>query len=102
MVDYLSNALWTEDEIKFRKELQAFCNKEIAPIADELDKGPFPRELGVISLHPPQLHLQGLNIMLYLEIVQFHVHIPEQFLPILSQLFSVWIEGVDFPQARLL
>ena len=45
MVDYLSNALWTEDEIKFRKELQAFCNKEIAPIADELDKGPFPREL---------------------------------------------------------
>jgi len=45
MVDYLSNALWTEDEIKFRKELQAFCNKEIAPIADEIDKGPFPREL---------------------------------------------------------
>ncbi|MHA1137373.1 MAG: acyl-CoA dehydrogenase family protein [Candidatus Thorarchaeota archaeon] len=45
MVDYLSNALWTEDEIKFRKELQAFCNKEIAPTADEIDKGPFPREL---------------------------------------------------------
>ncbi|MGY5873123.1 MAG: acyl-CoA dehydrogenase family protein [Candidatus Thorarchaeota archaeon] len=45
MVDYLSNALWTEDEVKFRKELQAFCNKEIAPIADEIDKGPFPREL---------------------------------------------------------
>ncbi|MGY5858866.1 MAG: acyl-CoA dehydrogenase family protein [Candidatus Thorarchaeota archaeon] len=45
MVDYLSNALWTEDEIKFRKELQAFCNKEFAPIADEIDKGPFPREL---------------------------------------------------------
>ena len=45
MVDYLSNALWTEDEIKFRKELQAFCNKEIAPIADEIDKGPYPREL---------------------------------------------------------
>ncbi|MHA1864833.1 MAG: acyl-CoA dehydrogenase family protein [Candidatus Thorarchaeota archaeon] len=45
MVDYLSNALWTEDEIKFRKELQAFCNKELAPIADEIDKGPFPREL---------------------------------------------------------
>jgi len=45
MVDYLSNALWTEDEIKFRKELQTFCNKEIAPKADELDKGPFPREL---------------------------------------------------------
>ncbi|TFG31942.1 acyl-CoA dehydrogenase [Candidatus Thorarchaeota archaeon] len=45
MVDYLSNVLWTEDEIKFRKELQAFCNKEIAPIADEIDKGPYPREL---------------------------------------------------------
>ncbi len=45
MVDYLSNILWTEDEIKFRKELQAFCNKEIAPIADEIDKGPYPREL---------------------------------------------------------
>ncbi|MHA1614952.1 MAG: acyl-CoA dehydrogenase family protein [Candidatus Thorarchaeota archaeon] len=45
MVDYLSNALWTEEEVKFRKELQAFCNKEIAPIADEIDKGPFPREL---------------------------------------------------------
>ena len=45
MVKYLSNALWTEDEIKFREELQAFCNKEIAPIADEIDKGPYPREL---------------------------------------------------------
>ena len=45
MVDYLSNALWTEDEIKFRKEVQAFCNKEFAPIADEIDKGPYPREL---------------------------------------------------------
>ncbi len=45
MVDYLSNALWTEEEVKFRKELQTFCNKEIAPKADELDKGPFPREL---------------------------------------------------------
>ncbi|MCK4568028.1 MAG: acyl-CoA dehydrogenase family protein [Candidatus Thorarchaeota archaeon] len=45
MVDYLSNALWTEEEVKFRKELQTFCNKEIAPIADEIDKGPFPREL---------------------------------------------------------
>jgi alkylation response protein AidB-like acyl-CoA dehydrogenase len=45
MVDYLSNALWTEDEIAFRKEVQAFCNKEIAPIADEIDKGPYPREL---------------------------------------------------------
>ncbi len=45
MVDYLSNALWTEDEIKFRKEVQEFCNKELAPIADEIDKGPYPREL---------------------------------------------------------
>ena len=45
MVDYLSNALWTEDEIKFRKEVQDFCNKEIAPTADEIDKGPYPREL---------------------------------------------------------
>jgi alkylation response protein AidB-like acyl-CoA dehydrogenase len=45
MVDYLSNALWTEDEIKFRKDLQAFLNKEIAPVADEIDKGPYPREL---------------------------------------------------------
>ncbi len=45
MVDYLSNVLWTEEEVKFRKELQTFCNKEIAPTADEIDKGPFPREL---------------------------------------------------------
>ncbi len=45
MVDYLSNALWTEEEVKFRKELQTFCNKEIAPTADEIDKGPYPREL---------------------------------------------------------
>ena len=45
MVDYLSNALWTEDEIAFRRELQEFCAKEIAPIADEIDKGPYPRDL---------------------------------------------------------
>lgn len=45
MVEYLSNALWTEEEIEFRKEVQGFCFKEIAPIADELDKGPYPREL---------------------------------------------------------
>ncbi|TFG28385.1 acyl-CoA dehydrogenase [Candidatus Thorarchaeota archaeon] len=45
MVTYLSNALWTEDEIKFREEVQAFCSKEIGPIADEIDKGPYPREL---------------------------------------------------------
>ncbi len=45
MVDYLSNALWTDDEIAFRKEVQNFCAKEITPIADELDKGPYPREL---------------------------------------------------------
>ena len=45
MVDYLSDVLWTEDEIAFRKEVRAFCDKEIAPVADELDKGPYPREL---------------------------------------------------------
>ena len=45
MVEYLSNALWTEDEINFRREVRAFCDKEISPIADELDKGPYPREL---------------------------------------------------------
>ncbi len=45
MVDYLSDVFWTEDEIKFRKEVRAFCDKEIYPIADELDKGPYPRDL---------------------------------------------------------
>ncbi|MHA1943296.1 MAG: acyl-CoA dehydrogenase family protein [Candidatus Thorarchaeota archaeon] len=45
MVDYLSNTLWTKDEIAFRKEVHEFCTKEIAPIADEIDKGPYPREL---------------------------------------------------------
>ncbi|MHA1935231.1 MAG: acyl-CoA dehydrogenase family protein [Candidatus Thorarchaeota archaeon] len=45
MRDYLSEALWTEDEINFRKEVRAFCDKEIYPIADEIDKNPYPREL---------------------------------------------------------
>lgn len=45
MGDYLSDVLWTEEEIKFREEVRAFCQKEIAPIADEIDKGPYPREL---------------------------------------------------------
>ena len=45
MVEYLSNVLWTEDEIRFREEVQSFCSKEITPIADEIDKGPYPREL---------------------------------------------------------
>ncbi len=45
MVDYLTNILWTDDEIAFRKEVQEFCAKEITPFADEIDKGPFPREL---------------------------------------------------------
>ncbi|MHA1769288.1 MAG: acyl-CoA dehydrogenase family protein [Candidatus Thorarchaeota archaeon] len=45
MTDYLSTALWTEDEIEFRKEVRAFCDKEIVPIADEIDRGPYPREL---------------------------------------------------------
>ena len=45
MTDYLSTALWTDDEIKFREEVREFCQKEIAPIADEIDKGPYPRGL---------------------------------------------------------
>jgi alkylation response protein AidB-like acyl-CoA dehydrogenase len=45
MKDYLSTALWTDDEIKFREEVRSFCQKEIAPIADEIDKGPYPREM---------------------------------------------------------
>ncbi len=45
MTEYLSNVLWTEDEIEFRKEVRAFCDKEIYPIADEIDAGPYPREL---------------------------------------------------------
>jgi alkylation response protein AidB-like acyl-CoA dehydrogenase len=44
-MDYLSRTFWTEDEIKFREEVRAFCDKEITPIADKLDKGPYPREL---------------------------------------------------------
>ncbi|MHA1925598.1 MAG: acyl-CoA dehydrogenase family protein, partial [Candidatus Thorarchaeota archaeon] len=45
MTDYLSNTLWTDEELAFRKEVRAFCQREIAPIADEIDKGPYPREL---------------------------------------------------------
>jgi alkylation response protein AidB-like acyl-CoA dehydrogenase len=45
MKDYLSTALWTDDEIKFREEVRSFCQREIAPIADEIDKGPYPREM---------------------------------------------------------
>ena len=45
MTDYLSKALWTDDELKFREEVRAFCDKEIYPIADDIDKGPYPREL---------------------------------------------------------
>lgn len=45
MVEHLSNALWTDDEVEFRREVRAFCDREIAPIADEIDKGPYPREL---------------------------------------------------------
>ncbi len=44
-MDYLSTVLWTDEELEFRNEVRAFCEKEIAPIADELDKGPYPREL---------------------------------------------------------
>ncbi len=42
---FLSDVLWTDEEIEFRKEVRAFCEKEIEPIADEIDKGPYPREL---------------------------------------------------------
>ncbi|MGY5852309.1 MAG: acyl-CoA dehydrogenase family protein, partial [Candidatus Thorarchaeota archaeon] len=42
---FLSEILWTDEEIEFRKKVRAFCNKEIAPIADEIDKGPYPKEL---------------------------------------------------------
>jgi alkylation response protein AidB-like acyl-CoA dehydrogenase len=45
MTDYLSTVLWTDEELEFRKEVRAFCDKEIYPIADEIDKGPYPREL---------------------------------------------------------
>ena len=45
MVEHLSNALWTDDEVEFRREVRAFCDKEIAPIADEIDRSPYPREL---------------------------------------------------------
>ena len=44
-MDYLNKVFWTEDEIKFRDEVRAFCDKEISPVADKLDKGPYPREL---------------------------------------------------------
>ncbi len=39
MTDYLSKTLWTDDELKFREEVRAFCDKEIYPIADDIDKG---------------------------------------------------------------
>jgi alkylation response protein AidB-like acyl-CoA dehydrogenase len=45
MTDYLSTTLWTEEEVKFREEVRAFCEKEIVPIADDIDKGPYPRKL---------------------------------------------------------
>ncbi|MDF1537775.1 MAG: acyl-CoA dehydrogenase family protein [Candidatus Thorarchaeota archaeon] len=45
MTDYLSDVLWTDDEIKFRKEVRSFCDKEIYPIADEIDHGPYPKDL---------------------------------------------------------
>ncbi|MHA1960709.1 MAG: acyl-CoA dehydrogenase family protein [Candidatus Thorarchaeota archaeon] len=44
-MDYLSKVLWTDDEIAFRQEVREFCDKEIAPVADEIDKGPYPREI---------------------------------------------------------
>ena len=45
MVEYLSKVLWTDEELEFREEVRAFCDKEIYPIAAEIDKGPYPREL---------------------------------------------------------
>ncbi len=45
MADYLSSVLWTEEEIEFRKQVREFCDKEIYPIADEIDKGSYPRDL---------------------------------------------------------
>ncbi len=45
MSAYLSDILWTSDEIKFRQEVREFCEREIVPVADQLDKGPYPREL---------------------------------------------------------
>lgn len=45
MSDYLSTVLWTEEELEFRRKVRDFCDKEIYPIADEIDKGPYPREL---------------------------------------------------------
>jgi len=44
-MDYLSTVFWTQDEIKFREEVRGFCEKEIAPVSDKLDKSPYPREL---------------------------------------------------------
>ncbi|NWF96229.1 MAG: acyl-CoA dehydrogenase family protein [Candidatus Thorarchaeota archaeon] len=42
---HLSDVLWTDDEKSFRQEVRAFCEKEIVPVADELDHGPYPREM---------------------------------------------------------
>ncbi|TXT56038.1 MAG: putative acyl-CoA dehydrogenase YngJ [Candidatus Thorarchaeota archaeon] len=45
MTDYLNTALWTDDEIKFREEVREFCEREIGPIADEIDHGPYPKDI---------------------------------------------------------
>jgi alkylation response protein AidB-like acyl-CoA dehydrogenase len=45
MTAHLSNVLWTDEEISFREEVRDFCQKEIAPVADEIDHGPYPRDL---------------------------------------------------------
>ncbi len=44
-MEYLSTVLWTEDELEFRRELRAFCEKEIAPHIDEMESGKYPRDL---------------------------------------------------------
>ncbi|MCF2136766.1 MAG: acyl-CoA dehydrogenase family protein [Candidatus Thorarchaeota archaeon] len=45
MTAHLSTILWTEEELEFRREVREWCEREIAPISDELDKGPYPREM---------------------------------------------------------
>ncbi|MHA1247809.1 MAG: acyl-CoA dehydrogenase family protein [Candidatus Thorarchaeota archaeon] len=45
MTAHLSTVLWTEDELEFRREVREFCDREIAPVAEEIEKGPYPKEL---------------------------------------------------------
>ncbi|TFF91385.1 acyl-CoA dehydrogenase [Candidatus Thorarchaeota archaeon] len=45
MTAHLSDVLWTDEELAFREEVRDFCEREIAPVADEIDHGPYPRDL---------------------------------------------------------